>query len=57
MEKETLFDELRDRVLNLDQDGVKQLTLDALESGIDPQEIISKGLAPGMQAIGEGYEQ
>jgi methanogenic corrinoid protein MtbC1 len=57
MTKETLFDNLRDRVLNLDQEAVKQLTREALDVGLDPQEIISKGLAPGMQAIGEGYEQ
>jgi methylmalonyl-CoA mutase cobalamin-binding domain/chain len=55
MNNESLFDALR--VLNLDQEGVRQLTLDALELDIDPQQIISKGLAPGMQAIGEGYEQ
>ena len=51
------FDKLRDRVVNLDREGVQQLTREALESGIPPQEIIAKGLAPGMQAIGDGYEQ
>jgi 5-methyltetrahydrofolate--homocysteine methyltransferase len=57
IENGTLFEKLRDRVLNLDQSGVKELTLEALEAGIDPQQIISQGLAPGMQAIGDGYEQ
>ena len=57
MTNEILFNKLRDQVLNLDQDAVKQLTQDALDVGIDPQEIISQGLAPGMQAIGKGYEQ
>jgi 5-methyltetrahydrofolate--homocysteine methyltransferase len=57
MTQEDLFDQLRDQVLNLNQDAVKQLTQDALDAGINPQDIISQGLAPGMQAIGEGYEQ
>ena len=57
MNHATLFGELRDRVVALDLEGVRKLTTDALELGIDPREIISKGLAPGMQVIGEGYEE
>jgi len=57
MNNAILFDKLRDRVLNLDQQGVQQLTREALELGIHPEEIISKGLAAGMQAIGDGYEK
>jgi len=57
MDSDVLFSKIRDRVLNLDQEAVKQLTLEALEMNIDPQEIISQGLAPGMQDIGDGYEQ
>jgi dimethylamine corrinoid protein len=57
MSNDNLFDDLRDLVLNLDQDGVKRATQEALEKGIPPQDIISRGLAPGMQAIGNGYEQ
>ncbi len=57
MDHNIIFNKLRDRVLNLDPEGVKQLTHEALELGIAPQEIIAKGLAPGMQDVGEGYEQ
>jgi corrinoid protein of di/trimethylamine methyltransferase len=57
MTQEDLFNQLHDQVVNLNQDAVKQLTQDALDAGINPQDIISQGLAPGMQAIGEGYEQ
>lgn len=53
----TLFADLRDRVVALDLEGVRKLTTEALERGISPQEIIARGLAPGMQLIGEGYEQ
>lgn len=57
MNQVQLFADLRDRVVALDVDGVRDLTTQALKLGISPQDIISNGLAPGMQLIGEGYEQ
>ncbi len=57
MAKLELFDRLREQVLGLDTEGVKQTTREALDAGASPQEIISQGLAPGMERVGEGYEQ
>ena len=51
-----IFDRLSELVVQLDDEGVKRTTLEALRSGASAQEIISKGLAPGMEAIGRGYE-
>ncbi|MEA1896977.1 MAG: corrinoid protein [Bacteroidota bacterium] len=40
-----------------DKDGASELTLKALEIGIDPQEILNNGLMPGMNAIGEKFSR
>jgi 5-methyltetrahydrofolate--homocysteine methyltransferase len=37
------------------QDGADELTCQALGAGIAPSEILSNGLVPGMQAIGEKF--
>lgn len=38
-----------------DMDGASELTLAALNEGIDPQTILNNGLMPGMQKIGEKF--
>jgi 5-methyltetrahydrofolate--homocysteine methyltransferase len=52
-----LLDRLQQRVLKLDQAGVEETTREALEAGLSPQDIISKGLAAGMELVGRGYEE
>ena len=52
-----IFDRLSAQIVQLDHEGVKQTTREALASGASAQEIIAKGLGPGMAAIGSGYEQ
>ncbi|MBC8400466.1 MAG: corrinoid protein [Candidatus Marinimicrobia bacterium] len=37
------------------QDGVSELTLKALDNGVDPQSILNNGLMPGMKKIGEKF--
>ena len=37
------------------KDGASELTLKALEIGIDPQDILNNGLMPGMNTIGEKF--
>jgi methanogenic corrinoid protein MtbC1 len=51
------FERLRERVLGLDTEGVQRITREALDAGVSAQEIVSEGLAPGMDRVGEGYEQ
>ena len=57
MANEELFDRLQQLVLKLDQAGVEATTREALATGLSPQDIISKGLAPGMELVGQGYEK
>ena len=52
-----LLDRLQQLVLKLDQAGVEETTREALAAGLSPQDIISKGLAAGMELIGQGYEE
>ena len=39
------------------KDGASELTLKALEIGIDPQDILNNGLTSGMNAIGEKFSK
>jgi 5-methyltetrahydrofolate--homocysteine methyltransferase len=57
MDHAELFERLRKQVVGLDTEGVKETTRQALAAGVSPQEVISLGLAPGMERVGEGYEQ
>ena len=52
-----LLDLLQQLVLKLDQAGVEETTREALAAGLLPQDIISKGLAAGMELVGQGYEE
>jgi 5-methyltetrahydrofolate--homocysteine methyltransferase len=52
-----LLDRLQRLVLELDQAGVEETTREALAAGLSPQDIISKGLAAGMELVGQGYEE
>jgi len=57
MAEAELFDRLQQLILKLDQEGVEETTRQALAAGLSPQDIISKGLAPGMERVGRGYEE
>ena len=39
------------------QDGADELTRQALEQGIDPQEILNNGMMPGMERIGVKFRE
>ena len=39
------------------QDGTSELTQKALEDGVAPEDILKKGLIPGMEAIGKKFEE
>lgn len=57
MTEERIFERLRALVYNLDQPGVQETTREALAAGVPAQDIISRGLAAGMQQVGDGYER
>jgi monomethylamine corrinoid protein len=56
MANEEMFDKLRDAIVTQNVSGIAQLTREALDAGISPNEIIDKGLAVGMKIVGDKFE-
>lgn len=56
MEKELLFKEISDNVVEMEEDIVEELCEKSLEMEIDPTETINKGLIDGMDRVGVLYE-
>ena len=56
MEKELLFKEISDAVLDMEEDIVEERCVKSLEMEIDPKETINKGLIDGMNRVSELYE-
>ena len=56
MDNSELFENLEKAMVSLDQEAIVSKTAESLEAGIDPLEIIEKGLLPGLNTIGELFE-
>ena len=56
MDNSELFDNLEKAMVALDQEAIVSKTAESLEAGVDPLEIIEKGLLPGLNTIGELFE-
>lgn len=56
MANEELFQKLCDAILTQNVSGVAQLTREALDAGISPNDIINKGLSVGMKIVGDKFE-
>ena len=50
------YEKMSEKVIEGDQEGVKELTQDAIDEDVDPQEIISEGLINGMNVVGERFK-
>ena len=50
-----ILDQLREAMVGLKGDEAVKLTKEAIQSGIDPVEIIEKGLRPSLDEIGEAF--
>jgi len=48
---------LRKRIVALDREGAEQTTRAALAAGIEAREIVARGLTPGMETVGQRYEE
>lgn len=57
MEKETLFQQISDNVVEMEDEQVEELCQQALDAGIDAAEIIQQGLIPGMDRVSALYEE
>ena len=51
-----IFDKLRDSIVTQNVSGCVQLTQEALDAGILPLDIITKGLSEGMKIVGDKFE-
>jgi trimethylamine corrinoid protein len=51
-----IFEQLKQSVIDQDQDAVLAAVDEALAEGIDPKAIIDEGLLPGLNVIGEQFE-
>lgn len=56
-ETEDIFKGLAEAVIAFDEDKSVKLAMVALENGVDPTDAILKGLARGMERVGELYQQ
>jgi len=56
MREEKIFSRLRECIVNLDIEGIKQACEDTLVVGVPPVKAISEGMAKGMNVVGEKYE-
>ena len=57
MSKEEILKKLIDTMVEIEDDEVMELVDEALEAGLEPLEIISDGLQPGLTIIGEGFDK
>ncbi|MHB8103799.1 MAG: B12-binding domain-containing protein, partial [Methanosarcina sp.] len=56
MANQEIFDKLRDAIVTQKVAGIAQLTKEALDAGIPPLDIITKGLSVGMRIVGDKFE-
>jgi monomethylamine corrinoid protein len=56
MANEEIFDRLRDAIVTQNVSGIAQITREALDAGISPNDIINKGLSVGMKIVGDKFE-
>ena len=53
----TILDQLKNAVMEGDEDAAKQAAEQAVAQGLDPQKAIMEGLAAGMAEMGRLYEE
>lgn len=57
MEKEKLFQQISDQVVEMEDEQVEELCQQALDAGFDAAETIQRGLIPGMDRVSVLYEE
>ena len=56
MGNEAMYETLKQAIVDQDGDAVLEAVNEALAEGIDPRDVINKGLLPGLNVIGEQFE-
>jgi len=54
--KAQILERLTEAIVDIDDDLVMELVNEGLEAGLDPLEILTEGLQPGLTIIGEGFD-
>ena len=57
MSKEEILRRISDAIVEFDIDNIKKIIQEALEAGIPPLDIVTKGMAVGMNIVGKKYEE
>lgn len=57
MEKKALYAKMFDAVLNAEKDEAVELAKTSIEEGLDPRETIEEGFAPGINKVGDLWEE
>ena len=57
MSAEKIFEDLKEAIIQTDEDKAVKTANDLIAQGIDPLEGINKGLSPGMIVIGDKFNQ
>ncbi len=52
---ETILKELREAVLNFDDDGARRLAAEAVAAGMDPVMVLEEGLAKALREVGDSF--
>ena len=52
----TVLDEIKAKVIDMDIEGVAEVTQKALDEGLSAPEILNQALIPAMKAVGDEYE-
>ncbi len=56
MEKEERLEQLKQALLEMQKENVTAYTKESLDEGLEPLEIIDRGLLPGLNAVGKQFE-
>lgn len=57
MSKAEILEKLKAAIDELDEDVIDKLLKEGLTAGLTPMEMITKGLSPGLNIIGDGFEK
>lgn len=57
MSKEDILGRLREAIVDLQDEEINRLLQEGLEAGVPPIEMITEGLSPGLNLIGEAFEK
>ena len=56
MERNQILETLCQKVIDGDIDGIKELSSEALENGVEPLVILERGISKGMETVGKRFE-